>query len=118
MEHLKQHLCDGRVYAKVCGMKKKAPETELKFEHALKRLEEIVEEMEAGEVSLDDLLKKYEEGVRLAQFCQAKLGEAQQRIELLTKGKGGETRLKPFDKEKNEEEEGETVEDSKDSKLF
>lgn len=92
----------------------------LKFEQALRRLEEIVEEMEAGEVSLEELLKKYEEGMKLAQFCQAKLNEAQQRIEVLTKGKGNEARLQPFTQREppaadaeEDEEEGE-----KDSKLF
>ena len=104
-------------------MKKKADEGEMKFEQALKRLEEIVEEMEAGEVSLDDLLKKYEEGVKLAHFCQGKLGEAQQRIELLAKGKGGEARLKSFDagargKETAADEEDDEAGVAKETKLF
>ena len=96
-------------------MKKKAvPGEPLKFEQALKRLEQIVEEMESGEVLLDDLLKKYEEGVKLAQFCQNKLTEAQQRIEILAKNKSGEIKLKPSGKlqlaeaaDNQEHEEGE-----------
>ena len=101
-------------------MKKKPVGTELKFEEALKRLETIVEEMEAGDVSLDDLLKKYEEGTRLSQFCQAKLGEAQQRIELLAKGKGGET--KPFEGDDGDTQKPKAPEDADDdeddNKLF
>ena len=101
-------------------MKKKAsPGENLKFEQALKRLEEIVEEMEAGEVSLDDLLKKYEEGMKLAQFCQAKLNEAQQKIEVLTKSKSGEVKLRAFEKVELEESAENVGEDEeKDKTLF
>lgn len=68
---------------------------EMKFEEALKRLEKIVEELESGKLSLDDSLKRYEEGVRLARFCQKTLQTAQRKIEVLTKkGEGWET--KPF----------------------
>lgn len=49
---------------------------EMKFEEALKKLEKIVEELESGKLSLDDSLKKYEEGVRLSRFCHKTLQAA------------------------------------------
>jgi exodeoxyribonuclease VII small subunit len=68
---------------------------EMKFEEALKKLEKIVEELESGRCSLDDSLKKYEEGVKLSRFCHKTLQSAQKKIQILTKkGAGWET--KPF----------------------
>jgi exodeoxyribonuclease VII small subunit len=60
------------------------------FESALKRLEEIVKELEEGELTLEKSLERYEQGVRLARFCNAKLDEAEARIEMLQKGESGE----------------------------
>ena len=48
-----------------------------KFETALKKLEEVVRRLEGGELSLDDSLKAFEEGVKLAGFCSKKLNEAE-----------------------------------------
>ncbi|MDD4241710.1 MAG: exodeoxyribonuclease VII small subunit [Smithellaceae bacterium] len=57
-----------------------------KFEDALEKLENIVKEMEAGEMPLDSALKSFEEGIRLIRFCSAKLEETQRRVdELLEK---------------------------------
>lgn len=57
-----------------------------KFEDALDKLENIVREMEAGDITLDSALKSFEEGIRLIRFCQAKLEESERRVEqLLTK---------------------------------
>ncbi|MBP7341878.1 MAG: exodeoxyribonuclease VII small subunit [Syntrophaceae bacterium] len=57
-----------------------------KFEDALGKLENIVKEMEAGEMPLDSALKSFEEGIRLIRFCSAKLEETQRRVdELLEK---------------------------------
>ena len=55
------------------------------FEKKLKRLEEIVEKMEAGDLSLDDSLKSFEEGVRLSKECHVQLSEAEQKVKLLVK---------------------------------
>ena len=66
----------------------------LPFEEALKKLEGIVEAMESGDLPLETLLAKYEEGTRLAQICQAKLGEAELKIQQLEKA-GGEIKLRP-----------------------
>lgn len=54
-----------------------------KFEDALEKLENIVKEMEAGEMPLDSALKSFEEGIRLIRFCSAKLEETQRRVEQL-----------------------------------
>jgi exodeoxyribonuclease VII small subunit len=60
------------------------------FESALKGLEEIVKELEEGELTLEKSLERYEQGVRLARFCNAKLNEAEARIEMLQKDESGE----------------------------
>ncbi|MCK7515318.1 MAG: exodeoxyribonuclease VII small subunit [Desulfobacterales bacterium] len=54
-----------------------------KFEDALEKLENIVREMEAGEMPLDSALKSFEEGIRLIRFCSAKLEDTQRRVEQL-----------------------------------
>ncbi len=66
-----------------------AKEAKLSFETALTRLETIVETMESGEVPLADLLAKFEEGSRLLKTCEARLKEAELRIEQLKKTKDG-----------------------------
>jgi exodeoxyribonuclease VII small subunit len=66
------------------------------FEEALKRLEEIVGELEKGEVPLDNTLSLFEEGVRLSRFCRGKLDEAEEKIDILLKEEGGVFRREPF----------------------
>jgi exodeoxyribonuclease VII small subunit len=84
---------------------------EVKFEDSLKRLEELVQEMESGELPLEDILKKYEEGNKLIKFCASKLNEAEKRIEILMKEKDGSIGMKEFDldEEQLEEEVAEAV---------
>lgn len=77
---------------------------EMKFEEALKRLEKIVQELESGKLSLDDSLKKYEEGIRLSRFCHKTLQSAQRKIQLLSR-KGEDWELKPFTEAEASEEE-------------
>jgi exodeoxyribonuclease VII small subunit len=60
-----------------------------KFETALNKLEEVVKKLEGGELSLEDSLKAFEEGVKQAAFCTGKLNEAEKRVELLLKQKDG-----------------------------
>lgn len=67
------------------------------FEKALTDLEKIVEALEGGELTLDESLKKYEEGVRLTRACQSKLQEAEKKIEILTRSLSGELKAVPFD---------------------
>ena len=68
--------------------------SELKLEDAMKRLAEIVKALEQNEISLEDSLKLYEEGVGLTRSCHAKLTDVEKRIEVLTKvtSEGVETR--------------------------
>lgn len=66
------------------------------FEEALKKLESIVEGMESGDLPLESLLAKYEEGVKLAKICQEKLADAEVKIQQLEKTAAGELKLKPL----------------------
>ena len=66
-----------------------------RFEDALQRLEDIVRRMEAGDMSLEDSLKAFEEGIRLARFCAKKLDEAERRVDILLK-QDEEVVIKPF----------------------
>jgi exodeoxyribonuclease VII small subunit len=58
------------------------------FEEDLKRLQKIVEELSGGKLTLGESLKKYEDGVKLAQSCSATLNDAQRKVELLMKNNG------------------------------
>jgi len=58
-------------------------EEEMKFEEALKRLEEIAKELERGEMTLDETISKFEEGIRLFKICREKLERAEAKIEEL-----------------------------------
>lgn len=78
--------------------------SEIKFEEALKRLEKIVEDLEKGTLSLDESLKKYEEGVKLSLVCSKRLDAAQKKVEILVKKEGGKFELKPFEEEEKAEE--------------
>jgi exodeoxyribonuclease VII small subunit len=69
------------------------------FEEALKKLENIVHRIEEGQMSLDETLKAFEEGVKLARFCQSKLDEAQKKVEILMKDEKGNLRSRPFQEE-------------------
>jgi len=72
---------------------------EKKFEAALARLEEIVTELESGELGLEQSLKLFEEGVKLARVCNARLEEAERKVEVLLKDKNGKVIAKPFEEE-------------------
>lgn len=64
-------------------------EKEMKFEDAMKRLEKIVQELEDGNLGLEESLKKYQEGIGLSQFCTKKLNEAQKTVQVLSKKGSG-----------------------------
>jgi exodeoxyribonuclease VII small subunit len=70
---------------------------EVKFEEALKKLEKIVEDLEGGDLSLDEALKKYQEGIELSRLCSLRLESAKKKIDALVKNKKGEFELKSFD---------------------
>ena len=73
------------------------------FEEALKRLEGIVEAMESGDLPLESLLFKFEEGTKLVKICQEKLAEAELKIQQLEKNAAGEMKLKPLSPDLSEE---------------
>jgi exodeoxyribonuclease VII small subunit len=74
-----------------------------KFEESLARLEDIVRKMEAGDMTLDESLKAFEEGIKLARLCSRKLDEAERRVEILLKQEE-ELVIKPLQVEENESE--------------
>ena len=76
---------------------------EIKFEDALKKLEKIVEDLENGDLSLDEALKKYQEGLELSRQCAGRLDNAKKKIDVLSKNKKGEFELKPLDEQAKEE---------------
>ena len=76
---------------------------DLPFEEALKKLETIVETMESGDLPLETLLARYEEGMKLSQVCQAKLAEADLKIQQLEKTAAGELKLKTLSSDLSEE---------------
>jgi exodeoxyribonuclease VII small subunit len=82
------------------------------FETALKQLEEIVQRLEKGELSLEESLKLYEEGIQLSRLCHGKLEEAEGKIEMLLKDAKGDVardgegapRTKPFAAQREKED--------------
>ncbi|MDE2666226.1 MAG: exodeoxyribonuclease VII small subunit [Acidobacteriota bacterium] len=72
------------------------------FESAMKRLEEIVKILERGELPLASLLEIYEEGVKLQNFCQEKLDEAERKVEILVRKSEGDLERKPFSGDKQD----------------
>ena len=78
--------------------------SELKFEKAMTRLENIVDELERGDLDIDKSLEIFEEGIKMSRLCTKKLNEAEAKIQKLTKDKKGELVAIPFPlDEKNEE---------------
>ena len=73
-----------------------SPAATVPFEEALKKLEGIVEAMEADDLPLETLLARYEEGTRLVNICQAKLAEAELKIQQLEKNAAGDLKLRPL----------------------
>lgn len=67
------------------------------FEQAVARLEKIVKALDSGDLALDEALRLFEEGVKLAGTCSKQLTEAQGRLEVLTKKPDGSTEAEPLD---------------------
>jgi exodeoxyribonuclease VII small subunit len=67
------------------------------FESAIERLEHIVEEMESDRMPLEQLLERYEEGIKLVKTCQEKLEAAEKRIEIITRNASGKPQLNVFE---------------------
>ncbi|MDQ6623102.1 MAG: exodeoxyribonuclease VII small subunit [Verrucomicrobiota bacterium] len=75
--------------------KKSAPE--MHFEAAMDRLEAIVDQMESGKMQLEELIVRYEEGMKLVKVCQERLASAEQRIEIISRDHAGKAVVKNFD---------------------
>jgi len=69
------------------------------FEKSLTRLEEVVKRLEGVELSLDETMKLFEEGVKLSRDCQKQLEEAEGRVEILLKKADGKLTAEPFEPE-------------------
>lgn len=73
---------------------------EEKFEVVLEKLQAIVRELEGGECSLEDSLKKFEDGMLLAKQCQERLNQAEQKIEILVRADKNGIVTEPFAEDK------------------
>ena len=67
-----------------------------KFEDSLKKLESIVAQLEQGELTLEDSLKLFEEGVGLSTACKQELDAAEGKVEVLVKQRDGSMKAEPF----------------------
>jgi exodeoxyribonuclease VII small subunit len=83
-------------------MAKKNP-ADKKFEAALEELEQVVEQLESGDLSLEDALAAFEKGVGLVKYCNQKLNEVEKKIEILVKDKEGKLQLKALESAPDEE---------------
>lgn len=70
-----------------------------KFETALKDLETIVKEMESGALSLEETLKKYEDGIKQSEFCLDILDKTEKKISILKKDQRGQLKREPYENE-------------------
>lgn len=69
------------------------------FEKSMKKLEQIVQELESGDLPLEDAMKKFEEGIKLSSLCSEKLDETEKKITLLLQDQKGSVLEKPFESE-------------------
>jgi exodeoxyribonuclease VII small subunit len=76
------------------------------FEQALRRLEEIVAELEKGELALERAVELFEEGVKVSRLCGEKLEEAEKKVELLVKDNQGALKTEPLDQGEEGEDSG------------
>ncbi|OGL39635.1 MAG: exodeoxyribonuclease VII small subunit [Candidatus Schekmanbacteria bacterium GWA2_38_11] len=81
-------------------------EKEIKFEVAFSELEKIVKKLEQGNLTLDESIKLFEEGIKLSKICSSKLEEAEKKIEILIKAENGTNIIRPFEGSDEEESEG------------
>ena len=75
--------------------------TEKSFEQSLKQLEQIVQDIEEGDLPLEKAIKKFEDGIKLSKNCSEKLDETEKRIMLLIKEQNGDITEKPFVQKKD-----------------
>jgi len=84
-------------------MAKKDPQDKA-FDAALEELEGVVEQLESGDLSLEDSLAAFEKGVGLVKYCNQKLSEVERKVEVLVKDKEGKLQLKLLDAMADDEE--------------
>ena len=70
------------------------------FEQSMKKLEQIVQELESGDLLLEEAMQKFEEGINLSKLCSEKLDETEKKITLLLQDQKGNVSEKPFESEK------------------
>jgi len=80
-------------------------EKDKKFEDAFGELEKIVKKLEEGNLTLDESIKLFEEGIKLSKTCSSKLEEAEKKIEILIKAGNGTNIIRPFGESEEEKEE-------------
>jgi len=71
----------------------------INLEQSLTDLEQLVEELESGDLPLEKAMQKFEAGIKLTRGCQAALKDAEQKVEILLKSAGGDEQLKEFEVE-------------------
>jgi exodeoxyribonuclease VII small subunit len=69
------------------------------FEQSMKKLEQIVQELESGDIPLEEAMQKFEEGIKLSRLCSKKLDETEKKITLLLQDQKGNVSEKPFESE-------------------
>lgn len=74
-----------------------ADQKNITFEEALQRLESLVDAMEGGQLPLEEMLDRYEEGTRLVQLCGEKLAAAEKRIEIVARNAAGKPEITEFE---------------------
>ena len=72
-----------------------------KFEEALQELETIAQRLEDGNLSLDESLALFEEGIKLSRLCSQRLDEAEKKVEILLKNENGSLARQPFEPEED-----------------
>jgi exodeoxyribonuclease VII small subunit len=93
-ENGKRKTENGKTDQNPMAKEKKPPEPS--FEAGLKRLEEVLDSLEHGDLSLEEAMSAFEEGVQLVRVCHKKLDEVEKRVELLLKDDAGRFFTRPF----------------------
>ena len=89
-------MADGTKKKNQPELNPEGPLSNLKFEEAFQKLEAIIKKLDEGNLTLEDSLKVFEEGVHLSRFCSQKLDEAEKRVDLLLKESSGRLIPQPF----------------------
>ena len=66
------------------------------FEQSMKKLEQIVQKLESGDLPLEEAMQKFEEGIKLSRLCSEKLDETEKKVTLLLQDQKGNVSEKPF----------------------